>query len=59
MKSFITQTFKMSFVTSMTQDGCEGIIGFIGTVDGDKFFIFLKGLLKNLICKGDDEQTRV
>ena len=53
------QTFKMSFVASMSQDGCEGIIGFKGTVDGDKFLIFLKGLLKNLISKGDGEQTKI
>ena len=58
-KALSPQNFKMSFVASMSQDGCEGIIGFKGTVDGDKFLIFLKGLLKNLISKGDSEQTKI
>ena len=32
------QTFKMSFVASMSQDGCEGVVGFHGTIDGDSFW---------------------
>ena len=38
-------------MTSMNQDGCEGIIGFKGIADGDNFLIFLKVLLKTLLVK--------
>ena len=53
------QTFKMNFVASMSQDGCEGVVYFHGTVDWDRFLIFLKGLLKSLIDRGDDNQIKV
>ena len=53
------QTFKMSFVTSMRQDDCEEVVGFHGTVDEDRYLIFLKGLLKSLINRGDDNQIKV
>ena len=45
-------------MTSMSQDSCKGIIASKRIVDGDKFLIFFKAVLKNLISKGD-EQIRV
>ena len=48
---YYPQTFKMSFVTSMSLYNCEGIIGFKGIVYGDNFLIFLKVLLKSLLVK--------